>query len=476
MQFMANNQGGVFDVLIRSGDGAGVAGLDMAYTDEIGPLLVRNVEVVGFEHGILCGFAVDSMTFENVTVRNQTVSGFENRGQVVSVRGLKSENSVPAVRNTAGSLMTLIDAELTGGKDGAAIISPAPLFARNVKTTGYNHAVEQPKKDAESTFTAGPNLAEFTTRDVSSLFDVKEKTSLNLPIKDAPEVPWGDVAKDWTSPLQHGYDPKDRERPAKAPQNWQPKDASEAIQKAIDSGASTVYLPRGMWVIGKTVILRGKCRRLIGCEATIDPLKTLTGPVFRVEDGDGESVIIERIRGGYVPSADVRFEHATTRTVVLRNVTVGRTEVGCYRNTAGSGPLFLEDVVGGGFVFTKQEVYCRQLNAENETVKVTNDGGTLWILGLKTERKGTLVETKNGGKTEVLGCFCYTTAKEPHAGPMFACTDSVMSVTAGETCFTGKPFAVVVRETRKGETKELTREDAKGRPNGSLLTLFVSGR
>lgn len=116
------------------------------------------------------------------------------------------------------------------------------------------------------------------------------------------------------------------------------------------------------------------------------------------------------------------------------------------------------------------------MNPENDTVKVTNDGGTLWILGLKTERKGTLVETKNGGKTEVLGCFCYTTAKEPHDGPMFVCTDSVMTATAGETCFTGKPFATVVRETRNGETKELKRDDAKGRPNGSLLTLFVSGR
>jgi hypothetical protein len=476
VQFMANNQGGMFDVLIRSGDGSGVAGLDMAYTDEIGPLLVRNVEVVGFDHGILCGFAVDSMTFENVVVKDQKVSGFENRGQVVSIRGLTSVNAVPAVRNTGGGLMTLIDAELVGGKDGAAIVSPAPLFARSVKSGGYRHAVEQPKKDAESAFTAGPNLDEFTTREVSTLFDVKEKRSLNLPIKDAPEVPWGDVAKDWTSPLQHGYDPKDRERPAKAPQNWQPKDASEALQKAIDSGATTVYLPRSLWMIGKTVVLRGKCRRLIGCEATVDPLKTLTGPMFRVEDGDGESVIIERIRGGYVPSPDVRFEHATKRAVVLRNVTVGRTEAGCYRNTPGAGPLFLDDVVGGGFVFTKQEVYCRQLNAENDTVKVTNDGGTLWILGLKTERKGTLVETTNGGRTEVLGCFCYTTAREKHDAPMFVCVDSAISVTAGETCFTGKPFPVVVRETRKGEAKELAREDAKGRPNGSLLTLFVSGR
>jgi Pectate lyase superfamily protein len=45
LQFMANNQGGIHDVTIRSGDGSGPIGLDLGYANEQGPCLIRNVTV-----------------------------------------------------------------------------------------------------------------------------------------------------------------------------------------------------------------------------------------------------------------------------------------------------------------------------------------------------------------------------------------------------------------------------------------------
>jgi hypothetical protein len=41
VQFIANNQGGMYNVAILSGDGQGVIGLDMGYTDEQGPCFIK---------------------------------------------------------------------------------------------------------------------------------------------------------------------------------------------------------------------------------------------------------------------------------------------------------------------------------------------------------------------------------------------------------------------------------------------------
>ena len=52
IRFNASNQGPIRNVRIASGDGEGVNGLDLGHTDEIGPLLVRNLVVDGFDEGI----------------------------------------------------------------------------------------------------------------------------------------------------------------------------------------------------------------------------------------------------------------------------------------------------------------------------------------------------------------------------------------------------------------------------------------
>jgi hypothetical protein len=478
MQFNASNQGGVFDVRIRSGDGGGPAGLDMAYTDEIGPLLVRNLEVVGFDYGILTAFAVNSMTFEHIALKDQRIAGIENRGQVVNIRGLRSTNSVPAVVNKGAGMVVLLDGEFTGtgtAKETSAIHAGGFLFARNIRTTGYKRALERLAKD-DTQPPPGAEIAEYCTHAPASQFDTPSKTSLNLPAKEPPELAWGDPARDWTSPLQHGFDPKSAVRPAKAPENWRPPDATKAIQAAIDSGKPTVYLPRGQWVVSAPIIVRGACRRLVGCEANIVLAGDFRGDaVIRIEDGDGDSVIVERLRGGYEEAPCPRIVHASRRALVLRNITVGRTKVGSFRNGKGAGPLFLDDVCGDNFHTVGQEVYARQLNIENPEVKFINEGGTLWLLGYKTERKGTLIETVNGGRTELLGGFCYTTAKEKHGEPMFHIVDSKATLIAGETCFTPGPFELIVRETRAGTTKDWTRKDAPRRPNGALIPLYLGG-
>jgi hypothetical protein len=215
-------------------------------------------------------------------------------------------------------------------------------------------------------------------------------------------------------------------------------------------------------------------RRIVGCEANLEvgaPLAGREAPMFRFEDAAPPVVVVERLSTNFARGPFFFIEHAASRTLVLSSIAVNFQQTAAYRNT-GKGPLFIEDVVGADWRFKDQPVWARQFNVENKGTHITNDGATLWILGLKTEQEGTVIETRGGGRTELLGGFVYScTPAGPD--PMFVCADGSVSLTVGEACFIGKPYDTVVRETRGGETKELGRRRAPGRVGGSMLPLFV---
>lgn len=425
VQFFSNNMGCLRDVAIRSGDGAGVIGLDLGYNDMNGPLLVKNLAVSGFDVGISCGGAVNSQTMEHVSLSGQNVVGLRNTGQCLSVRDLRSVGAAPAVENSGAGLLALLGAALPGGP--AAIRNTGALFARDPAAASH------------------PPLSLFPAR------------AFALPIRETPDVPWDDPAQ-WVSPAKFGGLPNDD------------KDDTRAIQAAIDSGATTVYFPNGNYKISSTVFVRGKVRRIIGCEATIEVPDMGGKPGFRVVDGAAPVVVFERLGSGY--SRATTLENASRRTLVVRDC------INVCGAMTGPGDVFLEDVCANPFThwrFGRQNVWARQLNVEDEGDHVVNDGGRLWILGLKTERGGTLIETAHGGRTELDGGFCYTTTAGGLA-PMFTVTDAAAVLTIGESCFNGDPYTRLVRETQGGVTRTLKRSDAPGRTNGSLIVRYLGGK
>jgi len=460
IQFNASNQGTLREVTIRSGDGQGINGLDMSFTDEIGPLLVKNVTVQGFQYGIRTGFTVNSQTFENIKLQNQSVYGFYNKGQVINIRRLTSTNAVTAVHN-AGGRMTLIDSSFTGTGDAAkkpAIqsISPLDLVARNIKTSGYQVAIENAGKSQ-----IGPNIIEFISGEVISLFPSPKRT-LNLPIRETPDVPW-DNPTTWANVVAFGAIPDDG------------KDDSAAIQKAIDSGKTTVYFPNGTYHLGETVLVRNNVRRIIGTEAgvIVGSESNKTYPGFKLVNGKSPVVVFERLWGGFFPNPT--FENASSRAIVIRH------SLNVSGNMTGSGDVFLEDVVSNPFSnwkFNKQNIWARQLNVENKGTHITNNGGNLWILGLKTERGGTLIHTKAGGKTELLGGFAYTTTGSTDGkqnDPMFINDESSISITLGEINYGGGPnYTTYFRETRNGVTRTLSNSNLPSYiGGGKQISLYV---
>jgi hypothetical protein len=120
-------------------------------------------------------------------------------------------------------------------------------------------------------------------------------------------------------------------------------------------------------------------------------------------------------------------------------------------------------VVTHKLALKKQKLWARQLNVENEGTHLLNDGSDVWILGYKTERGGTLLETRGGGRSEVLGGFSYTTTAGKLA-PMFVNMDSSVWAFFSEVCYNGDPFTVRVSERRDAETRSLGRENGHTAP------------
>ena len=108
-------------------------------------------------------------------------------------------------------------------------------------------------------------------------------------------------------------------------------------------------------------------------------------------------------------------------------------------------------------------MWARQLNIENEGTHLTNDASDVWILGYKTERGGTLLQTQNGGRSEVLGGFSYTTTAGKRA-PMFVTRDSDVFAYFREICYSGDPYVDLIDDIQRGAKKRFVRGEGDTLP------------
>ncbi|MGB2820111.1 MAG: glycoside hydrolase family 55 protein [Phycisphaerae bacterium] len=460
LRFMANNTGGMYHVTIRSGDprGRGKIGLDLRQS-QIGPCLIKHVTVIGFDRGVEThnSFAI---VLEHLTLKRQNVLGFDNVIARVTMRGLKSVNAVPALRNGRHAHMTLIEADLSGGgSDNTAIISEDPkLFVRDVRQSGYGHLL----RDASGKTHDAAALDEWCEGKAKSLFPCDLKT-LRLPIKETPEAPWETDLSKW-------------EKVA-----WSPgADATAALQAAFDraakEGRTTVYIPRlaGTRKYPKVtgpVRVHGSVNRIVGMESIVDvadPAGRFKAgeALFTFEDLTSEPLVVERffLLGGWKCPADVcMFANKSGKAIVIRNV----NHAGMHKKPCPGGEWFIEDVspsrTGTLLIGPGEKCWARQLNPESPEVDMIEvDGGQLWILGLKTEGRSRHIVARNGAKVELLGGVSYQSwGKQPLDPPMFTVVDSDASFTFGFYHW-NLPFTTIVEETVAGKTRSLPRKELTG--------------
>lgn len=443
IDYISNNSGSLRNVVIRSGDRQGQVGLALT-RQWPGPLLIKNMQIDGFDYGISVQHAEYGPTFEFITLTNQNTAGMRNAGNSLAIRGLQSTNSVPVIQNTAafGSVIVL-DGNFQGGAANvSAIENDGFLYARNITAAGYQSAIR-----TGGTVVPGLSQAEYISGQVYSLFTSPQR-SLHLPIAETPTFHDNNLANWGKFAPRHYGD-------------------TEPLQPLLNSGKSTIYFPHGTYLFFNTTVVTvpATVRRIVGFSSVINRGDEGGGVVFRVAEDSRTPLIIEQFGYG------VSVEHAANRPVVLKYGGYA------YSDAPSSGALFLEDVeLGTLHLNHPRTVWARQLNTESldaPRTKIINAGGTLWILGIKTEGKGPVIDTRAGGKTELLGTLIYPVQEFSDAErqqPAFLSTDASMSLIYALSVYgERRNYAIQVAETRAGETRRLRSAQLPER----VMPLFV---
>ena len=300
-------------------------------------------------------------------------------------------------------MVTLLDSSLKGG---APEVRGNPKRRRPLRPArgnpGYQAAirkrvlVDAKTKESKERLIAGPKIEEYVG-DQIVIGHGQPTGALKLPIEETPEVPWGDIQKDWVNVKTF------EER--KAEDDWAP-----AIQAAIDSGAKTIYFPTGRYEVASPIHLRGKIERLFGLHSR--------SPGRRMLPADQPALIFDEPDGS-APSAIERLEidglrHESPATLVLKSSGTGR-----YTNARGCGKIFMEDIGSADFHFDHpQQVWVRQWNPEShdDGPCILSHGATIWCLGFKTEYESSKLWAEAGAQTEILGAFIYPWARSPRIG------------------------------------------------------------
>jgi hypothetical protein len=181
---------------------------------------------------------------------------------------------------------------------------------------------------------------------------------------------------------------------------------------------------------------------------------------FVVTSNSTTPLIIEQFGYG------IKIDHRGSRPVVLKDAFIND-----YASYPGAGKLFLEDIGINSFNVQKgQQAFVRQLDNEISATKISNLGGSLWILGLKTEKAGTVINTASGGQTELLGGLIYPAVPVPSTQAAFVSTDAQTSYIYKESVYcSGCGYSIQVQETRSGDTKQITSPNN----NSFRMPLFI---
>ncbi len=464
IDFLVHNRGTVEQVTIRSSDPdhAGRFGLNMSRSWP-GPGLIQDVTIEGFDHGVNMGSHTQyGMVFENLTVRNQREAGVYSKANPLHLRGLTSENDVPAVVLKENRLITITDAHLAGGgSDTAAIELGGKAFLSNVSIAGYGTAIDVTSRE-DNDLPLGSDemtIAEWTSHEANTSFDSAD-ASLNL---DAPATPrfHSDDPADWANVEDFGATPSGGE------------DDSEGIQAAIDSGKAIVYLPNGSYTLSDTLLVRGSTKLILGGQASLGRGDDFPDdkPLVEYVGKSGEATTMEHVW------LSGRVEHSGGGDFAIRHGDF-RGGGGFVNRGNGAGDSFLDDVIFDkatkGTRLTIRDggrVFGRQVNIEFAGGPyILNDGGTLWLHSYKTEGQDMVLRTINGGTTELLGGFIYPLRKPAAGTVMIEVVDSDFS---GAFQTNGGTFPILVRETRGGVTRDFTSGDALSRGGSRLVPLYL---
>lgn len=482
VSYLANNLGAMRNVTVN-GDRTATSygnGIDMT-RGAIGPALIENVTVNGFNHGIEVAHTLAGVTLEHVSLIAQTGGALVNTDNVVVANALYTSGIGKAISNfssgTANNGMIIITGSSLNHSGAASyMVTNQNQSAIVFHSTTFNTAqcFTSPPSCATPSTTAdgilvGSPVGTFTWTPSTSA-PLLSYTSTPAVV-DAP-VPAYDPVSSWIAPAA-GNSSGDFVNSSNVAffvggATGTVIDATAALQSALDnsSGATTFYLPHGVYYISSPLVVPATINRIVGMNSTlqakpgttwpavgqglIHAAVTGTSPLYGCPDASTcPPLVIERLtfdNGGSIAPYAIDIANDSTdssyqRDVVLRDIQSG-FPASVYRDSTG-GRLFMEDVtIGSTTVAGPNLVEARQLNSETTdwntttnsqnyaaaTPRINNLGSPLWILGLKTEGPVNILNSSGTGPVynEVLGGM-FLTAPGPSSGRDH-------DVAAGTTC------------------------------------------
>jgi hypothetical protein len=456
LNFFGNNCGVVRRTTIRAtgpekGGGAGLEIKGMGST----ATLISEVRIEGFDDGFRIEHAsdTDNVVIEHATLSGQHMAGLLLKDRNASVRALVSDNAVPAVRMEGSSTLALLDSHLTGtGPAGglpAIELKGGCLLLRDVDTAGYGRAVERPGLPPA----ASGAIHEYLSHPWVQAFADGGRPP-RLPVEETPFLAWPKPVE-WVSVNSFG---------AKGDGFT---DDTAAIQAAMNSGRLAIYFQPGTYLIEGTVTIPPSVQRVNFMYADLVSggplLEQRQGAAFRVRGESPRPLLLEDLFAFELFYGPRLVEQASRRTLVLRDMQTQAARM--YFNSVPGGKVFIENcacadpvdaTLPGGFTFTGQQVWARQLNPERCEPKVLNDGSRLWVLGFRMEPRGqTGFMTTNGGTTEVMGGhFSFHGGGKPV--PQVINRDSATTIFGAAMAFAPSqrlPDYDLVKDTRGSETR-----------------------
>ncbi|MEX2607054.1 MAG: glycoside hydrolase family 55 protein [Kiritimatiellia bacterium] len=446
LEFFASNQGAIYNVNLLSSDPNAAGHTGLLLTGDNGPLLVKDLRVTGFDTGVMAN-ANALAVFRNIELTHQRQVGMVAQNKTF-VHGLKSDNTVTALRIASDTV--LLDAALENGSpDHPAIRYEKGLaLLRDVQTNGYAGSLAGSKGEI-----SGPVIREWTSKDPKPFAGDRQET-LRLELQKTPDIPWGNP-EEWRSIAPDG--------------NLNGNQVNN-IQTALNSGARTVYFPaQTKFRAFGEVTVPATVERIIGLDSEMkgETLQNSPGLMFVIEGGD-RPLVIEHI--------DTIYNHFIIRNRSARPLIVRSVHANTLDVRESTAPLFIEDVVGSFLDMKNQQVFAWQYNLEagvnietgemadvNPGPKrvtlpewpracIENEGGRLFLFGMKTEKNRTKVRTFAGGGSE---CYSYVMANwSLNPLPMFINENSRFSTYILESVRRNAPYQIVL-ENHCGDQKTI---------------------
>jgi hypothetical protein len=470
IDYLANNVGAIRHVRVVAPE-SGETGIALT-RKWIGPALLKDVSIAGFDIGIDVANTEYSVTLDGVRISGSRQYGIRNTSNSISFANL-------SVSTAAGI--------------GIANLTPqALLVGRNVRiggnTTqpilneGYMNLVGATKPAVAT----GDNLDRAAISGIASKQDGVYGPSgkigdplWHLPVKDAPTVPQYPV-KDWADVTQFGAvaDPH--------------RDSTTAIQAAMNSGQPVICFPGGIYRITAPVIIPYTVHRIEGSFASVfldfHPSLWMDQPdAAKPEQHDSGFIVGGRqlplLLRRLTIRNDINITTNTAKTAILdlgqgplslADVVIG--EMVAIDRPSTAGEIWAENLVGGKFLFQgRSGVWIRQLNTEGKGVRIRNEGAPLWVLGTKTESNMTLLENSAGGDSELFGGLVYMVHSDSRHVPYLRNTDGKVTAAFAEEAFLPDAvYETFLESTQTGKNLLIKAGDLPLRHNGARMVPQIS--